>query len=100
MVAPYRILYTHAPSAGKPALLFGTGVSAKNFKKATDRNRVKRLIKETWRLQKTSLKDKVTEKGVQLNVFFIYTGKELPAFADLYKKTGIALGKLEKILAL
>ena len=73
---------------------FGVGVSAKNFKKAVDRNRIKRLTREAWRLQKNEIAKKAKEAQRQLNVFFIYTGKELPDFKTVKDKVAIALKKL------
>jgi len=73
---------------------FGVGVSAKNFKKAVDRNRIKRLTREAWRLQKNEISEKAKETQKQLNVFFIYTGKELPDFTTVKEKVAIALKKL------
>jgi len=73
---------------------FGVGVSAKNFKKAVDRNRIKRLTREAWRLQKNEIAKKTKEAQRQLNVFFIYTGKELPDFTTVKDKVAIALKKL------
>jgi len=73
---------------------FGVGVSARNFKKAVDRNRIKRLTREAWRLQKNEIDKKVKEAQRQLNVFFIYTGKELPDFTTVKDKVAIALKKL------
>ena len=73
---------------------FGVGVSARNFKKAVDRNRIKRLTREAWRLQKNEMAKKVKEAQRQMNVFFIYTGKELPDFKTVKDKVAIALKKL------
>ena len=73
---------------------FGVGVSARNFKKAVDRNRIKRLTREAWRLQKNEIAKKAKEAQRQLNVFFIYTGKELPDFKTVKDKVAIALKKL------
>ena len=80
----------------KGSIQFGVGVGNKNFKKAVDRNRIKRLTREAWRLQKTALQEKLSaaEKGVM--VFFIYTGKELPLYADVVQQVGKAISKLEK----
>jgi len=75
-------------------LQFGVGVSNKNFKKAVDRNRVKRLTREAWRLQRNELKALIKTQRRQLNVFFIYTGKELPDFTTVKDKVAIALKKL------
>lgn len=78
-------------------LLFGIGAGTKNFKKAVDRNRIKRLAREAYRLQKKELKVKLMEKKLQLHVFFIYTGKELPLYNLVFEKLGIALQKFIKI---
>src|SRR6478609_2995237 len=40
----------------EPILQFGVAVSKKNFKKAVDRNRIKRLIREAYRLQQVELR--------------------------------------------
>jgi ribonuclease P protein component len=98
VVAPYRVSYMLHLSVEGPALLFGAGVSAKNFKKAVDRNRVKRLIREAWRLQKNYLQEIVKAKNIHLHVFFIYTGKELPVFDDTCRKVGAILKKLQKLV--
>ena len=103
VVGPFRVYYmlngdpiaigTSGANKEGP-LQFGVGVSAKNFKRAVDRNRIKRLVREAWRLQKNELKEKIRTAGKQLNVFFIYTGKELPGFTTVKDKVAVALKKL------
>lgn len=98
VVTPFRvyfILNSELPTGKERSLLqFGVGASSKNFKKAVERNRIKRLTKEAWRLQKNELEEKVNASVKQLNVFFIYTGKELPDFAMVKDKVSVALKKL------
>jgi ribonuclease P protein component len=98
VTAPYKILYLLTRSAGSPSFLFGTGVSVKNFKKAVDRNSIKRLTREAYRLQKLTLQEKIKTNNMQLNVFIIYTGKEVPEYTEVYKKMGVILKKLEKLI--
>jgi ribonuclease P protein component len=74
------------------------GVSAKFFKKAVDRNRIKRITRETYRLQKTALQDKLKEKKIRLNIFFIYTSKELTSYKEVYDKMNLILNKMIKIM--
>jgi len=90
-ITPYRVFYR---KAGKPGLQFGAGVSSKNFKKAVDRNRVKRLMREAYRLQKINLQKHLKDSNTGLNLFFIYTGKELPSYDIIYEKMALALQKL------
>lgn len=88
-----RVFYLTQPV---PGLLAGVGVSSKNFKKAADRNRVKRLTREVYRLQKSHLLDKLTAAGKGLQIFFIYTSKDLPVYPDLYETMTIILNRLVK----
>lgn len=96
IIAPFRFHYSFS-KAEKASMQFGAGVSKRNFKKAVDRNRIKRLMREAYRLQKIKLREKLEEKKIGLNIFFIYTGKELPAFKEVYEKTEKGLDKLCEI---
>lgn len=95
-VNPYKICYLIQEM--KPGLQFGIGVSAKNFKSAVDRNRIKRLTKEAYRLQKLSLQEKVKQLNKAVTIFFVYTGKELPDFILAKEKVAVVLKKLELII--
>lgn len=75
----------------------GFTVSARNFKKAVDRNRIKRLMRECYRLQKNDLKTTLEKNHRILAIFFIYTWNEIPAYKDIFDKMGSALKRLEKI---
>jgi len=78
----------------KIILQCGVGVSSKNFKKAVDRNRIKRLIREAYRLQKIFLSDALKEKNIQLALFIIYTGKELPEYKMVSDKIDLILHRI------
>ncbi len=91
---PFRVLWKLSDEAG--GLKAGFTASSKNFKKATDRNRIKRLIRESYRLQKNDLQQITASEGKSLHIFFIYTGKEMPDHNTVYEKTGIILKRLLK----
>jgi ribonuclease P protein component len=96
-IVPFRIFYLYKEEE-KMSLQFGVGVSSRNFKKSVDRNRVKRLIREAYRLQKSTLQNILKEKNGELNLFVIYTGKELPAYAEVFTKMKNVLDKLYNII--
>lgn len=79
-------------------LQFGAGVSAKNFKRAVDRNRIKRLTKEAYRLQKLPLEQAVKERRNGMHLFVTYTGKEIPGYKMVYDSMHKLLIKLLKII--
>ena len=95
VVNPFRVYFiVHGPLTIDHGLLFGVGVSNRNFKRAVERNRIKRLTREAWRLQKNELHEKLKAYNKQLSIFFIYTGKELPDFATVKDKVAVVLKKL------
>lgn len=93
---PYRILWKFNDVTTVP-LQTGFAVSSKHFKKAVDRNRIKRLMREAYRLQKNDLQLQLKQKNHQLAVFFIYIGNELPDYSFIFEKTGNVLKRLVKI---
>jgi ribonuclease P protein component len=99
-LSPFRIYYLVIPiiADSQPNLQFGTGTSGKNFKRAVDRNRIKRLIREAYRLQKKPLQEALKQKRLRLNVFFIYTSKELPGYNIVKEKVNVILSKLIQII--
>lgn len=75
MIPSIKIHYLINPSA-TPALRFGVTVGSRNFKKAVDRNRIKRLVRESYRLQKRPLQAKVEAAGLEVNLFFYLQAKK------------------------
>ena len=98
---PYRIIYLATPCKEETTyniLQAGFSVSRKNFKHAVDRNRLKRLSKEAYRLQKHSLQNSLQTNNLTLQVFFIYTGKEVTDYNFLFEKMEKVLSSLIKKL--
>lgn len=90
---PVKLLYDFSEDETKP-LKAGVTVSSRNFKKAVDRNRVKRVLRESYRLQKIPLQSRILEEGKSLALFFIYTGKQLPVYKEVHEKIGLLLERL------
>src|SRR5690348_549072 len=82
---PIRVQYKMLDQFTVP-LQAGFSVSSRNFKRAVDRNRVKRLMREAYRLQKAPLEQALQTKQQKLALFLIYTGKELPNYALVREK--------------
>lgn len=95
-IHPFKVYYKLAPEANSKALLLQAGVTAskRNFKKAVDRNKIKRITREAYRLQKEALLQKLTDKQKSMSIFFVYVSKEISSFAQMHEKLRLILERL------
>ena len=77
---PFLVRYTHTTFDADFPYQIATTVSKRRFKRAVDRNRIKRLMREAWRLEKPRLLANWEKGGVQHAIVFVYIGKEIPNF--------------------
>ena len=94
--SPIKCFYLANPSELSETLQTGVGASARNFKKAVHRNRIKRLLREAYRLNNQSLHQKLEEKKIRLALFILFIGKELPTQPAIEVAVQTALEKLRK----
>ncbi|QOD59687.1 ribonuclease P protein component [Polaribacter haliotis] len=87
---PLRMMYVQTEHTSDFPVQMGVSVAKRNFKRAVDRNRIKRLMRESYRLQKEIVYDNVDKPYV----FMIsYLGREEWKYEDLFPK-------MEKLLHL
>lgn len=97
---PFKVIYLFTDNTStieNGQLQVALSVGKKFFKKATDRNRIRRLMREAWRLQKHLLESDVKAKSKNFFVFIIYTGNELPEYEIIFEKTAAVIKRLKKI---
>ena len=79
-VFPIRLIYTIEPIESTAAnlsltsiLQAGVGAPSRTFRKAVQRNRVKRLLREAYRLEKPNFISQAALDNKRVNLFFLYT---------------------------
>ncbi|RAJ98050.1 ribonuclease P protein component [Larkinella arboricola] len=102
---PFRLLYMNDPVwidpvpshpdrvNPLPAILIS--VSSRNFKKAVDRNHIRRRVREAYRLNKSLLfgtPDK--PKHPPAYIVFLYTAREKISFEEIEKSMKLALARV------
>jgi len=95
LVYPLRTVYfisSENPS-GVEVLI---SVPKKKFKKAVHRNRIKRLIREAYRLNKNELCNVVISENLQMQVAFVYVADKEPNFHELNDKMKLVLEQLKE----
>ncbi|HJW15830.1 MAG TPA: ribonuclease P protein component [Flavisolibacter sp.] len=98
-VFPIRVTYRFLSTEEAPLAQIGVTVSKRYFKKAVDRNKVKRLLREAYRLQKTGLASQLQQSKLKAYVFFIYTDKTIGSFDSIKSAMSACLSKLQNKLA-
>ncbi len=74
-------------------------VSRKRFKKAVDRNRLKRKVKEIYRIEKTFLYEELNKRNKQILMCISYTGNScFPSSSELRSKLKEAFDAILKSL--
>lgn len=81
---PLRLVYYADDSVDAQKIKMGVSVSKKHFKKAVDRNYFKRVLRETYRLNKHKLIDSL-DKPYAFMLF--YQSKERLSFEEINTKT-------------
>lgn len=80
---PLRMVFLQTEHTSDYPAQIGVSVAKRNFKKAPDRNRLKRLMRESYRLQK-----EIVYNNLDVPYVFMisYLGKEEKDYEEIYAK--------------
>jgi ribonuclease P protein component len=101
---PIRLLYTiekeEAGIFSNGLLQAGVGAPSRQFRKAVQRNKVKRLLREGYRLEKPNFTNSISITNTRLNLFFLYVDANVQTQQEIQATIKLLLQKLADKLKL
>jgi len=83
---PFKVIVKKSSSENESIVRILISVPKRMFKKAVDRNKLKRLIREAYRLNKNILYDNMHEETHFLDIAFVYTAKSILSYSEIERK--------------
>lgn len=90
---PLKLIYLKVESPMDAKFKTGVAVPKKNFKSAVKRNRIKRLVRESYRLNKHLV---FNNSEGNFAFLILYLGKEMPNYLGVEKEMQLILKKFLK----
>jgi len=99
---PYKVYYLLRPTAEGACSQFKVIITVpkRNVKRAVDRNRIKRQIRESIRLNSSVLSQELMTHGMQIDFLCLYLPHEHTPTSSLFDKMGSLLERLGRLVAL
>ena len=91
---PIQLIWTTAERQGDSHIQAGFTAPRRKFKRAVDRNLIKRRMREAYRLNKSIIPEGVISEDEQIVVMCIYMSKDILAFDTIQKGMIKALKRL------
>lgn len=94
---PFRVV-CHAHECGDkpPTCRLLLSVSKRRFHHAFKRNRVKRLVRESWRKHKAPLYEICRRDNITMDVALVYNATVIHSYETMFSKTGKAVEEIIK----
>ena len=95
---PIKLIYTIESIQENGQLQAGVGAPSRTFRKAVARNKVKRLLREGYRLEKPTFITGTALQGKRVNLFFLYTDATVLSQLEIQEKIKQLLSRLSEKL--
>jgi ribonuclease P protein component len=91
---PITAKWMEIPDNRRFCVQFLPAVSKRNFKKAVERNKIKRFLREALRLNKEKITDIAQKKSKKVVIMLLYSGKNILTYKELETKIVIILQQI------
>ena len=91
---PFRVFWMITELKSKYPVQVCISIPKKTFKRAVDRNALKRKIKEAYRKNKWTIYTAFDKKEVQCALMIIYLGKNVESYDKIERKIVLTLDRL------
>lgn len=97
---PLKVVFKEiqAAESTKAPILFGVTVGKRIFKRAVDRNLLKRRMREAYRINKVPINEYLINKQKHLTMMTIYTSKEIEDYKTIESAMLKLMTRLEGVL--
>ena len=96
VIPPIRLIWKEQVNSDDVAIKSIIVVPKKQLKLASDRNIVRRRMKEAYRLNKSTIENSLKNKGKQLNIAIVYQNDKRLSYKVIEEKIKLILGRLRE----
>lgn len=97
-VSPFRFIWTITGLTTKFPVQIAISVPKRFFKRAVDRNRIKRMVREVYRKNKSGLYALLKSRNIQCALLVVFSGRKVPEYDEVEKKFLITLQRFEETI--
>ena len=97
-VTPFRFSWTLTELNTSYPVQLAISVPKRFFKKAVHRNRIKRLVREVYRKNKSGLYALLKSRNIQCALLVVFNGRKVPEYEEVEKKFLITLQRFEETI--
>lgn len=95
-IYPFKVVFLNENSADDTIPKLLVTIPKRHFKRAVDRNKIKRLVREAYRRNKQPLVENCAENQVSVLFGLIYTAKTMLTYSDIERKIILILQRLKE----
>lgn len=90
---PFNVIWK-VDSNSDSTLKMAVSVPKKKIPNATDRNKIKRLVREAFRKNKTIIQQPLEAKNVKLHLMLVYSQSSIISMSEIEDKISVTLQRL------